>query len=124
MAPGHLDIVGRGVDPGHAGAEFGQGFGQYAAAAADVGEGQPRQRLRGMAVAMQITDGEIADIIDADRVDRVKNPHLAACVPPEIAQTVEAVDIGRIDAGGGGTGSFVGTLSPRCAAVFAIAEGL
>jgi hypothetical protein len=48
----------------------------------------------------------IADIGHANRVDLMENPHLAASVPPELGEPIEARDVFGVDAGGMGSRLF------------------
>ena len=97
MGLGDLDQLGRGVDAGDPGTETGEGLGHEAAAAADVEDAQPRQRLPDSGRAAQMAAGLVADIGDADRPHPVQGRHRPGSVPPALGQGREALDLARVD---------------------------
>jgi hypothetical protein len=97
---GDLDVLLGGIEAGHLGAETRQGFRQQAAAATDVEQLQPLQRLVVLGIAVEARAEAVADEAEAQRVEAVQRSELAVGVPPGFRHGGELGDLLRIHAGG------------------------
>jgi len=96
MELGDANVVLRRVDARHLGAEAPQGLAEKAAAAADIDDGEVRQRPLGPALAAKVGGDVVSNEAQAQRVLLVQGLELAVGVPPAFGHDAEPGDfVGR-----------------------------
>ena len=91
------DVCRRGVDPGDLRAQPRERLAHQSAAAADVEDAQPRQRVRRVEVAVEVCRNLFGDEAQPGRVDLVQRAEVTVRVPPARRHGGELFDLARVD---------------------------
>src|SRR5271165_5158185 len=84
MRPRGVDGFGAGVDTGHSEAQARHRFGDKAAAAADVEQGEPIEWLQPGGIATEVCRQLLADKAQPGWIDAVQYPETSLGIPPAV----------------------------------------
>src|SRR6516164_5842020 len=101
MRPRGVDSFGACVDAGHRETQARHRFGDKAAAAADVEQGEPGEWLQRGGIASEVGCQLLVDKAQPGWIDAVQCPETSLGIPPALGLRCEAADFSGIDGAAG-----------------------